>query len=231
MVAQLARQSELGADPQPPAAGPEGLFSDAEMDGARPLADGCTPHRAAVGGELYRMVGEEAADPHPEKHVEEQAVARRQRNDDVAAGVASPSAPVFRVGPEPVRSDLLPPQKILLLQQFAQKQPAPRAFDSGQHDLAGAVDVAVQLAEVYFARIGNGRVRVRLLPNDPGGALAGSHHALLHRMPRDRLVAASYFRFQSAPRRVVAQQSADDRQRAVAVVDVDVRAKFAGNLG
>ena len=45
----------------------------------------------------------------PQKHVEEQAVARRQRDGDVPAGVASPSAPVFRVGPVPVRADLLPP--------------------------------------------------------------------------------------------------------------------------
>jgi hypothetical protein len=55
------------------------------------------------------MVGEEPADPDPEKHIEEQAVARRQRDGDVPAGVASPSAPVFRVGPEPVLADLLPP--------------------------------------------------------------------------------------------------------------------------
>ena len=46
----------------------------------------------------------------------------------------------------------------------------------------------------------------------PRGALAGSDDALCHRMPRDRLVAAAYFRFQSAARRIVAQQSPDHRQ-------------------
>src|ERR1700720_1393903 len=101
MTAQLGGERELGADAQPPAAGPAGLLSDAEMDVARPLADGCAPHWPAVGRKHYRMVGEEPADQDPEKHVEEQAVARRQRDGDVAAGVASPSAPIFRVGPVP----------------------------------------------------------------------------------------------------------------------------------
>src|SRR5262249_44424073 len=151
-----------------------------------------------------RVVGEKAADPHPKKHIEEQAVVRRQCRDDVASCMASPGAPILRIGPEPVRPDLLSTQKILLLQQLAQKQPAPRAFDPGQYGLSGAVDVAVELTEAYFARVGNGSVGVRLLPNHIGGLLAGSDHILRHRMPRNWLVALSYLRFQAAPRRIVA---------------------------
>ena len=117
------------------------------------------------------------------------------------------------------------------MQQSAQKHAAPGAFDAGQDGLAGAVNVAVQLAEVYFTGIGYGRVRVRLLPSDPGCALAGSDHFFRHRVPRNRLVAASYFRFQSTPRRVVAQQSTDYRQRAIEISNVDVHAKFARNFG
>src|SRR5579862_7107333 len=103
-AAQLGRQIELGANPQQPAAGVGRPPADAKGEIARLRSEAAGPCRLAIGRDADRLVEEGVAAAQAQHDVIKNAVAWRQRQRDLAAGMAGPGAPLLGVRPGAARA-------------------------------------------------------------------------------------------------------------------------------
>src|SRR5205814_27174 len=157
-----------------PAVGAGGAAAHREADILGPVAERAAPHRLAVGADPDRQFRQRARRAQAQEHVVKAALVGPEAEHDLAAALAQPGAPVFRLAPAAEGAQFLAAQKALLLQRLVEEVAAPGVDDLGQEIVAEApFRLAPEPSEADLSRVGDRAIRIGLAPRGARRRLAG----------------------------------------------------------